>query len=167
MQIFSNIVKKDELREVQLGTLEILRESLLNSFGPMGSNTEIYKENMLTQYSKDGHTILSNIQFQDTIERSVKRDIQDITTHIVKKVGDGTTSAVILSSILFKELVKMESDKAPYVIIRELKAGMEKLKAHILENAQEFTPEMAYEISMISTNGNTEIATALRDIYRE
>lgn len=165
--IISNIVKKERMREVQSETLGILKEALVNSFGPMGSNTIISKENMLTKYTKDGHSILKDIVFQNVIERSVKSDLEDITRHIVKNIGDGTTSAVILSSIIFEKLKELEADSSPYQIIRDFKNAVNLIKEEILNHSQEFTPEKAYRISLISTNGNEEVARNIKHIYEK
>lgn len=165
--IISNVVNKNTMREIQSDTLNVLKDSLMNSFGPMGSNTIIYKDNMLTKYSKDGHTILSNIQFQDVIEKSVKADLEDITRHIVKNIGDGTTSSVILSSIIFEKLKNIEAkgNVRPYHIIKEFKNAVNDLKEEISSCAQEFTSQTAYDITYISTNGNEEVSENIRKIY--
>ena len=62
--MLNNIIDKETLRNTQLKTLEILKDSLIKSFGPYGSNTIIYEgDNALPRYTKDGHTILKNIKF--------------------------------------------------------------------------------------------------------
>ena len=165
--IISNIVKKSKMREVQSETLEILKEALVNSFGPMGSNTIISKENMLTKYTKDGHSILKDIVFQNVIERSVKSDLEDITRHIVKNIGDGTTSAVILSSIIFEKLKELEKDASPYQLTRDFKEAVNMIKEEILTHSQEFNAEKAYRISLISTNGNKDVAENIKHIYEK
>ena len=93
-KIYSNIVKKRTLRGVQRQVLETLAESLANSFGPSGSTTCYRKEKDIARYTKDGKTIIENINFNGPIEDSMKDDITAITRRIVTTVGDGTTSAV-------------------------------------------------------------------------
>ena len=165
--IFSNIVKKDKMREIQSETLNVLKEALLNSFGPMGSNTVITKKDMLTKYSKDGHTILSEIKFVAPIEESVRQDLEDITRHIVKNIGDGTTSAVILSSIIFEKLKELEGKYTPYELIRDFKDAVELIKTEIKSRSREFNSERAYDISLISTNGNNMVAENMKNIYEK
>ena len=43
MEIYSNIVEENKLREIQKRTLQILSDALVKSFGPMGSYTTIVK----------------------------------------------------------------------------------------------------------------------------
>lgn len=166
-QLITNIVGKERMREFQQGTLTSLKDALKCSYGPMGSNTVITKENMPTKYSKDGHTILQNIIFQDIIENSVKSDIEDITRHLVKKIGDGTTAGVILSAIMFDKLKELENDYTPYGLIEEFKNAVEDIKLEIFKNKKVFDSDTAYKIAYISTNGNDEVAKNIKDIYDE
>mgnify|MGYP000882995703 CR=1 FL=1 len=171
-KIFTNIVEEKEMREIQSRTLQILKDALKKSFGPYGSNTIITKvagngNNIVVNYTKDGHKILQSLLFQDVIETSVKENIEDITRNIVLKVGDGTTSAIILSSIIFDHLCRLESERTPYQIISDFKKAVDNIKKEIMNNVQEFNPETAYKIALISTNGNKEVANNIKDIYED
>ena len=174
-RIISNVVEKEELRIMQSRTLNILKDVLSKSFGPYGSNTIITKiigdGTMVApnQYTKDGHTILKNIVFQDIIEMSTRDSIEDITRSIVNKVGDGTTSAVILSAVIFDELTKLESkgELMPYEIIKDFNKAVENICEEILKNKKEFTHNDAYDIAYVSTNGSEELATIISDIYKK
>lgn len=167
--IISNVVESEKLREIQSDALRLLKKYLITSYGPVASNSIITKQiqngSVMTQYSKDGHTILKNIILKGIIESSVKTDLEDITRHIVKTVGDGTTSAVILSSLIFDELVKLETSDSPYDIIRQFKDCTENIKNKIKEAAQPFNSDTAYKIALISTNGNEEVAVNIKNIY--
>ena len=116
--MISNIVKKDIVREVQREVLSEIKDALLPSFGPMGSTTTLEVANKLTQYTKDGHTILKHLSFKDPIECTVRDDLEELTTYIVKTVGDGTTSAIILSKYIFDEFMKLVTDSEEYAYAR-------------------------------------------------
>lgn len=167
--IISNVVPKNKLREVQLKTLTELAEYLTQSFGPIGSNSLIKLDKAKNKYTKDGHTILSNIRYNGIIEMAIQEDIEDITRHIVKTVGDGTTSAVILSSLIFRELAKIEetSGVTPYELIRVFDEVSKKIISYIDENKKDATLDDIYNIAFTSTNGNDEIAKNIQNIYSE
>lgn len=165
--VISNVVNQKKLREIQLKTLEEVKNSLILSFGPMGSNTCIKLDKAANKYSKDGHTILSNIRYNGFIEQSVVEDLQDLTRHITVTVGDGTTSAVILSSLIFDELVKEADGKLPFQIIQDFKNAVSEIKEKILSHRRECTPDDIYNIALISTNNNEDIAKNLKSIYEE
>jgi len=166
--LLTNVADSDIMREVQLQTMKMISEYLLPSYGPKGSTTAIMKSDESIQYSKDGHTILKNIIFQNPIETALKNNIEDITRNIVNTVGDGTTSAVILSQLIFESLNEFmvnNTDMLPSDIVSILNEIVEDIKKIILSNARDLTPDDAYNISLISTNNNTVIANTIKDIY--
>lgn len=165
--MINNVVSKSTLREVQANTLHYISQALANSFGPKGSNSCIQKKGALNQYTKDGHTILSNMTFNGAIEQSIKDDLESITRHIVKTVGDGTTSAVILSEMIFKEIAKLEDNYLPIELLHDLETICNEVSDNILKYAVEPTPENLYNIAMISTNGNKFLSSLIKGIYKE
>lgn len=168
--VFSNIVKKEQLREVQASTLRDLKNSLMLSAGPYGSTTGIIRQGQFTEYSKDGHTILEAISYNRSIEDSIQKELTELTRHIVVKVGDGTTSSVVLSSLIFDELCKLEVNKKkipPYKIIESFKSIVETLREMILKERRDLTLEDVYKIAMICTNSNKEVSMTLSEIYEE
>lgn len=173
-KIINNVVPKAEMNKIQLKVLQELSDVLTNSFGPLGSNTCIKRENAMNEYTKDGHTILSNIQYNGVMEQSIKDDIESITRHIVKTVGDGTTSAIIMSEIIFRSILnKMKEDHeaghsiAPFRYIRILQSVVDEICEAIKKQGKEATPDDIYDIAMISTNGNQYVSDLLRRLYTD
>lgn len=166
--IANNIVTKATMRRIQSRTLGQLANILENSFGPNGSNTCIKKENALSRYSKDGHSIIGAIHYNGIIEQSIKDDIESITRHIVKTVGDGTTSAVILADKIFNSIVRHENEGyQPATIVRSVEVVVDKIKECIVDRFKELNPDDVYDIAMISTNGDHFISETLKNIYIE
>ena len=167
--IMNNVVPKETLRPIQQNVLNILSNHLKQSFGPMGSNSVIKKENALNVYTKDGHTILKNIYFHGIIEQSIKDDIESITRHIVTTVGDGTTSAVMLSALIFDAInrVTEENDVPPTHVLDMFKKAIDNICSRIRKASKECDLKDIYDICMISTNGNEFISKTIADIYEE
>lgn len=165
----TNIVKGEELRKVQQDTLHVIKDSLVNTFGPNGSTTMIKKSpTEFSNTTKDGHTVLSNIKFTGIIEGTVVQELIELTTHIVKTVGDGTTSAIILSSIIFDKLVESELEAHPSAIIKAFKEAVSDIIDEISKkDNKEVSLDDIYNIALTSTNNNTEIAQYLYNIYKE
>lgn len=167
MGIYSNIVKKDKLRKIQGQVLEEIKDALVQSYGPYGSNTLIYNDSTLNKYTKDGHEILSGIQILNEIEASVQRDLVQITNNTVRKVGDGTTAATILSSIIFKTFTELEGKYTPYKLMRLFDTTVKEITKNIMERNRTFDFNTAYKIAMISTNGNEKISKEIASIYEK
>lgn len=163
------------MREIQRETLGIIANSLSKSFGPMGSTTAIVKNidkngvNINIEYTKDGHTIVKNIQFLNPIERSVQDMLTELTRYVVKEVGDGTTSAIILCKTVFDALCEDESFRgcSSVYIIKAFSDAISKISDYILSNSKECTIDDIYNIALISTNNNEEIAGSIRSVYEE
>lgn len=165
----NNVVSDNTLKEIQQRTLEQIAGFLKNSFGPYGSTTCIKKLNALNVYTKDGHNILSNISFNGIIEQSIKDDVESITRHIVKTVGDGTTSAVLLSDKIFKSLRNNDDFNhfSPAVLLREFNSVVDEICEKIKSNGRECTIDDIYDIAMISSNGDEKISSNIRSIYEQ
>lgn len=168
--MITNIVTKETLRNVQLETMNTLKESLLKSFGPYGSNTIIYSgKDALPRYTKDGHTILKNIQLNGPIESSVHTDIEEETRTQAMKVGDSTTSVTILSALIFEKLSEYEktSTVPPADIVKAFKVVVDSIKTTIKKLGKTATIQDMYDVALISTNGNEYLANELKVVYDE
>ena len=167
----TNVVSEDKLRKIQSKVLSQTKEYLAKTFGPMGSNTKIIigntQKEIVSSYSKDGLKVLRSIINSNPIEASIVEEMIEITRRVEKEVGDGTTSTVILSSLIFDNLINIQSkyNIPPYKLIRLFNEVVSELKDIILDNKKEATVDDMYDIAMISTNGNTEVAENIRTIY--
>lgn len=185
MDIFSNIVDQQTLRDVNLKVLKMIRDSVATSFGPYGSSSQIkIGEDTLPKFTKDGYTILMNLKFNGIIEMSLKEVMEDLVRHVVKEVGDGTTSATMLSYAIFKRFVTLEEPDCtdteskdfykvlesypPAEIERVFKAVVKDIKEEILDHSHDVVDENdIYKIALVSTNGDSDLARKIADIYKE
>ena len=163
----TNIVEKEKLRKVQLETLKTIMNSLANSFGPYGSNTMIIRNTVASSYTKDGLKILNEIKFKNPIEHHIARNIVEISRDVAKRIGDGTTSAIILSYFILENINRSTMlDKVPPAkIVKMIKDVANRIGELIRNKTKETTPEDIYNIAYISTNGNEDIANELKVIY--
>lgn len=184
MELFSNIIDQNTLRAVNLATLKVIRDAVATSFGPYGSSSQLKIGNdTLPKFTKDGYTILMNLKFNGIIENSIKEIMEDLTRHVVKEVGDGTTSATLMTYSIFKRFITMDepnNDKnykneygifksiPPVEIEKEFKAIVKDLKQIILKNKKNVSSyEDIKKIALVSTNNNEELAQIIADIYKE
>ena len=172
-KIMSNIVPENKVREIQKETLNIISNALCQSFGPKGSSTAFIKNvdkdgvNISVEHTKDGHTIVKNIQFINPIERSVQDILTGLTRYVVKEVGDGTTSAIILCKTMFDSLCSNELivNNSPADTLNYINNIIKEISNRILAKGRECTVDDIYNIALISTNNNEEIAGTLKQIY--
>ncbi len=168
----SNLVKTDALKQVQLQTLKAINDVISKTAGPYGSYTMIMHQDQLTEYSKDGHKVLKNLRFFKPLEASVHDELLGITEHVIKKVGDGTTTAVQLSYYIYEQLCEKteewnEQGVLPYQIISEFQSVVSDIIKEIEEDAKELEIDDIRQICLISTNGNEIVADDISKIYKE
>ena len=171
-----NVVSKEKLRPIQYRTLMSIAETLKHTFGPNASNTCILEgtdaNTLVAKYSKDGHKCLDHLLFQDPIEMSICSQLRDIVTHVDKEVGDGTTSATLLSAEIFRQLcidekANLYKNYTPAEIEDTFKKVVEDIKKIIYDNKRDMTVDDVFSIAMISTNGNEKVSSDLYNIYKK
>lgn len=171
----NNIVSGTTLKEIQTGVLSDLKNAIIHSMGPAGSNSLILRGNsdadIVAEYSKDGNKIIKSIKYQYPIEMAIKSEIENATRHIEKEVGDGTSSVVVMASLIFDAMRAAEEESSfspdPYETMRNFNKAVDKISDLIKKNGRECTLQDIYDIAYISTNGNEEVAGMIEDIYRE
>lgn len=175
MKIYSNIVPEDKVRDIQRETLDVISKALCQSFGPKGSSTAFIKNvdangvNITVDHTKDGHSIVKNIEFVNPIERSVKDMLTELTRYVVKEVGDGTTSAIILCKTMFDCLCdsKLIIENSPSDTLNRINTIINEVSNRIINMGRECTIDDIYNIALISTNNNEEIAGIIKVLYEK
>lgn len=170
--MFSNRIKQSALRKVQLNVLEECAEVVGKTAGPFGSHTMIIREDKLTSYTKDGITVLKNFHYFNELEEKIREELEEVSRHVVRTCGDGTTTAVILSYLIYKELLAHEKDwdkysLTPYEITKIFKDVVDKIKKEIRNNGRKLEKSDIIDICMTSTNGNETISNDLANIYEQ
>ena len=172
-QCMNNVVVEEKLKQIQNDTLGMLKNFLSKTYGPMGSYTEIVKGDTIktisSDYSKDGLKVLKNIIFDSPLEMAMQSELCDICQFVVKQVGDGTTSAVILSSLIYSEMLKIKENTSlpPRRLVKEFQNVVEECKSIIAAAGRDITLDDIYKICMISTNGNEVVSNQIMSVYKE
>lgn len=167
----SNIVSKSKLKEIQLDVLKDASDTVMATAGPYGSTTMILKDGLFPTYSKDGKKVLDSIKYHGCIETAILDELSQLTSYVVKEVGDGTTSAIRLSYLIFYSLMEKEkelSKKYPsHEIISRFQKITKEIQQKILSHGRDVQIEDIYKICMISTNGNEEVSQNIANIYEK
>lgn len=173
-KLVTNIVPEKILRKAQLRALETYSSVIECTYGPMGGYTTYAKTNIdnktmaVSYYSKDGLTILKNVEVDQPIEALLKDELIDICSNVVKVIGDGTSSAVLLAYRIFKSMLELyDQGHSRRDIIKAFKELVNEMTERIESNGRETTLEDIYNIVLTSTNGNEDMAKMISQIYSE
>lgn len=168
VKVVTNIVNEAQLRKAQLRALKIFEEAVRCTYGPMGGYTAYSMgegKNIMSNYTKDGFTVLKHVEVDKPIESMLKDQIRDICTQIIKVIGDGTTSATMLSYYIFDGLVKLQNAIPKRIMIETFKDLLDEGIHEIEKNKREATLDDIYNIALTSLNGDKENADIIRQIY--
>lgn len=154
---------------------EILNElsSILEkTFGPHGSTTIIEDRNLRHKHTKDGWTLLKSLYSEDDLSRVILEFVKRISMRLVRTVGDGSTSAVIVSNAIakiLKEFKEKHKDIYPGDLSRMLNTVSDKIQEKIKATSKEINEdsEELYNVCLISTNNDEEVSKLVCECYKK
>ena len=163
--VISNSVFRPRVAEV----LDYVANSVANTLGPYGHNTLIQSADRVVS-TKDGWNVLQSINFNNTIDNSIKSLIETVAHSVVLHVGDGSTTSTYASNTLLKLLHESIDKNVP---IRTLEDALIKcvdmIEVQLRKNAIQITEdnmsEMIHKVALVSSNWNTELADMITEIY--
>lgn len=169
-----NIIPKEGFEELTLKVFQTIAENLSKSLGPLGSSA-IILDGMMTESTKDGHDILSKYRFRNRYMKMIYNLIKAPCTRMNNTVGDGTTTAIVLTNALFKRYKMMEGNLYTlYRLPRQFTNAWNDCIGKITEliqnqavmiNTDDY--QTIYNIAYVTSNGNHEISDAIASVYRD
>jgi len=152
---------------------EILAEIsniLSKTFGPEGSTTILEDRNMQHKVTKDGYTVMKSLYSEDDLERVILEYVKRISMRLVRTVGDGSTSAVIVANSIAQGLKKfIESHKDeinPGDTNRIVASISNAIQTKIMSHSKEPSDKEFEDVCMISTNGDKDITRMIVEAYK-
>lgn len=172
MEIRSNILNKEITNKIIKETLKDISNGLANSLGPYGSNDIIEDKILNHVISKDGYTILNKFMYDNEVSQTVLEIIKKISRSLVREVGDGSTSSIIIANALFIEIDKiLKNNKiSPKVVLKVLKVLETVLTEEIKALAIPITEEnfsKIEDIATVSNNNDKKLGKLISDLYKE
>lgn|SRR3990167_348390 len=134
------------------------------TFGP-AQNKIIIERGRYQEVLDDGVATAKEFELEDEFENSVVRLVKEAAIKTNDRVGDGTTSSLIMLQALMKEI--KEDKRTSREIIKELQQGLEEFKKEIKKRAKKIkTKKDLKQAAYISFN-NEKMAETISDILFE
>ena len=115
--------------------------------------------------TKDGVTVAESVVLFDPVENMGATMIKEASKNTVKEAGDGTTTAIVLSEALLKQ-VNNEENKSS---VREIKAGintgLEKINKYLDDASVKVEGDLLEQVSSISCNNDKELGKIISEAY--
>lgn len=173
MELKSNVINQEKTSQLISDTLSTLTNILSKSLGPYGSTTIIQdKLSMNHTITKDGYTILNKIKFDNEVSTTILEFVKKVSRNLVKEVGDGSTSAIMISYSLFQELDSLiRSYNVPRKDIIDILSAYEKeLTKYVTDLATPITEEnfdKVKAIASVSNNNDDKAGDLIFHIYEK
>lgn len=179
-----NVYSKKEFDRRVKQVFDVIWDKLVMSFGPAGAGTFIVipSSTQSTFFNtKDGYTIMKNLQFNTKIDHTIKNMMSTICDRLNFTVGDGTTTAVVATGGVYNaymEKKKNEDSELNRVLPRKIMSMMNTVKADIIEELNKHAVSIQSDnpntladnirkVVYVSSNGNEEITEMISDLYQK
>ena len=168
----ANVIPKKDFTQLVMETFNTVTEVLKQSLGPLGS-VSLILDGQYTSTTKDGFAIFKNLKFTNLYKSMIYNLIKAPCTKLNNTVGDGTTSAIVLTNYMFGWYMAHISDvdilfRLPRDFIRTWDEVIDTLEDKIRGYARPISRDKdIYDIAYVTSNGNEEIATNVDSIYAE
>lgn len=172
-----NLVERDEFTETIHTISHIAADTVKKTLGPY-AHTTIIDDGNFVYPTKDGWAVLSRIRFQDPTHNSIYNMLKNISARIVDKVGDGTTTAMVVADHFMEQMDEVfgQSSYRQKDIVDTLQKvktwitkELETRAIQIAPSPNEENPDYQaiYDVAYTSSNGNEQLATIMQEIYQK
>lgn len=170
--VMTNIVDEEITKKKIRATLQIIAKTLCRTLGPDGATTILQDVERQHLVSKDGLDVITRINFQDEVARTILEMVKSISLNQVLSVGDGSTSSIVVANALYQELTAAENKEIfkyvpPKVIVDILNFICEyiesELKSHATPLSEDYR-EIA-NIASIAMNNDEVVGKLVQEIY--
>src|SRR5919202_4742526 len=106
----AKIVKfSNEARDKILRGVKTLADAVTVTLGPKGRNVVIEKSFGAPTVTKDGVTVVKEIELEDKFENMGAKMLREVATKTSETAGDGTTTATVLSRAILREGLRLQA----------------------------------------------------------
>lgn len=154
-------------REKILLGINNIADAVKVTLGPKGRNVALDKGFGAPRVTKDGVSVAKEISFRDPFENLGSEIVKSVASKVGDKVGDGTTTATVLTQAIAREGIKQVVAGANPM---DLKRGIDLASSIIIESLQKIskkisTPDETAQVATISANNNPEIGKIISEAF--
>jgi len=153
-----------EPREDFVRGLDTLTRAVQTTLGPAGQLVALQMKLGPPTYTKDGVTVADFVWSPHPVENSAIQTVIGAAKEMNARVGDGTTTAIILTVALAKQLLSLKGREYQEVI-RHLRTYFNIASDAVKKNVRTIENDLKFleAVAMISCNGDPVIAQVVAD----
>jgi len=170
MKKICNLQNK-EYQEKLIDTLNAISDTVSSTLGPNGKTCILYSGDVTPHVTKDGVSVAEFIQFKDHFQEAINKIVKETARKTGEKVGDGTTTSILLACELTKKILNNGNDTQQTLrtveasIIEVIKLLEDNTIALDIFDAE--TLDTLQAIIYLSSNGDIDITESIMDTLRK
>src|SRR6202047_2734501 len=135
------------------------------TLGPKGRNVMIQKSFGAPIVTKDGVTVVKEIDLEDKFENMGAKLIREVAQKTSDVAGDGTTTATVLARAVLREgILLLAAGMAPMALKRGMEAAVVKAAERIQARARPVKEhERMVQVATVAANGDKAIGKIIAD----
>ncbi len=155
----------EESRDGILKGVNIIADATQVTLGPRGRNVLLEKSFGAPVVTKDGVTVVKEIELEDKFENMGAKMIREAATKTSDTAGDGTTTATILSRAILTEGLRLQvAGFDPMSLKRGIDAAVEKVVEGVQGQSRKVrSKEQVAQVGTIAANGDAQIGGKLAE----
>ncbi len=149
----------EKARVGMLRGINLLADVAQVTLGPRGRNVLLQKSFGAPVVTKDGVTVVKEIELEDKFENMGAKMIREVAQKTSDTAGDGTTTATVLSRAILREGLRLQAAGFdPMELKRGIDAAVEKVVEGVKAQSRTVKgKEQIAQVGTIAANGETEI----------
>src|SRR5205809_508069 len=153
------VLLHEKAREGILAGVNLLADAAQVTLGPRGRNVMIQRSWGAPTVTKDGVTVVKEIELEDKFENIGARMVREVAQKTSDVAGDGTTTATILARAIFREGLRLLAAGFDAMELkRGIDAAVEKAVEAVKSQAKPVKErERIAQVGTVSANGDAAI----------
>ena len=159
-----------DAREQLKKGVDKLANAVKVTLGPRGRNVVLERSYGAPVTTKDGVSVAKEISLEDKFENMGAQMVKKAASETSDAAGDGTTTATLLTQIIFNAGLKSVTAGANPM---DLKRGIDKAVKAVIENLKQQSQQVGYsyekieQVGTISANNDPEIGKTIAEAMKK
>ena len=160
------VIIGEEARIILSKGVNLICDAVKVTLGPKGKNVLVASDYMKPRILNDGVTIANEIESSDELLNIGINIVKETAVKTNDKVGDGTTTSLVLLQELFNECLKeIKNGYSPMKLKQEINCSLEKVNKYINKNSKKIkTLKEVQNVALISSS-DYEVSNIIKKVY--
>jgi chaperonin GroEL len=158
-----------EAKEALINGINTIANAVKVTMGAEGKTVIIRnKMGFKPHVTKDGVTVAESIDLENEFEELGAKFIKESARRTVDLVGDGTTTATVITQDLINKGFEKLGDGYSHVDLREgMELGLQDIKIALKSLKKNVGEQEVFQIATVSANNDEEIGRLISDMYNK